>query len=180
METAQLPIGTTPDEASTVPHRAQSAASHPPMADRKNCSSIGNALLREYAVHLDPLNTNGNVSLRREDEIKDGLETLSSASTLNDSPLDLPLPSPSKSLLPLRTPKSFLSHRSGATTPDTLPKHTIAKALVSRSPNNSNPVVSIAATLSTRLSAATDTRRSFRSSFYPFQTALDYYSSDPY
>lgn len=126
------------------------------MAGNQDCSSIGNALLRDYAVHLDPLNTNSNAGLHREDDLKDGTDTLSSASTLHGSPLDLPLSSTSKLTFPLRAPRSFISHRTGTTTPDSAPKQTIAQGLISRSPGTSHPAVSIAATLSNRLSAVTD------------------------
>ncbi|CAF9903418.1 MAG: NAD(+) kinase [Heterodermia speciosa] len=139
----------------------------PSMADRPGCSSIGNALLREYAVHLDPLNTNSNAGLNREDELQDSTEALSSASTLHESPLDLPLSSPSKIKFPLRTPKSFLSHRTGTTTPDSAPKQTAAQALISRSPANGYAAASIAATLSNRLSTTTDADRDTREFLSP-------------
>ncbi|KAG7009996.1 NAD(+) kinase [Physcia stellaris] len=125
---------------------------------QRDCSSIGNALLRDYAVHLDPLDTDSNAGFHR-DEALDGIDTLSTASTLNDSPQDLPLSSSSKLSFPLRAPKSFRSHRTGTATPDSSAKQTIAQSVISRSPTSGHQVVSIAATLSNRLSHLTDAGR---------------------
>ena len=125
---------------------------------QRDCSSIGNALLHDYAVHLDPLNTDSNAGFHR-DEVLDGSDTLSTASTLNDSPQDLPLCSSSKLSFPLRAPKSFRSHRTGTATPDSSAKQTIAQSVISRSPASGHQAVSIAATLSNRLSHLTDAGR---------------------
>ena len=125
---------------------------------QQDCSSIGNSLLRDYAVHLDPLNTDSNAGFHR-DEVLDGIDSLSTASTPNDSPQDLPLSSPSKLTFPLRATKSFRSHRTGTATPDSSAKQTIAQSLMTRSPTSGHPAVSIAATLSNRLNHPTDAGR---------------------
>ena len=156
MPTQQLSIITAADGAPASEHsaRAEDGSSH--MAGYQTCSSIGTALLRDYAGHLDPLNTISNTALRRDEETKDYPDTVSSTSTLSESPLELPLSSPSKKpIFPFRAPKSFLSHRN--TTPDSGTKQTITKTFISRSPTNSNPATSLAANLSTRLGAANDT-----------------------
>jgi len=71
------------------------------------CSSIGKALLRDYQMHLDPLNTSERTNMREED-IKEPMSSISNASTqVNDSPLDLVPPSQS-----LKS-TSFLGQRKG-------------------------------------------------------------------
>ena len=155
MPTHQPSIITAADEASASEHSAQAEDHSSQMAVYQTCSSIGTALLRDYAGHLDPLNNISNTALRRDEETKDCRETVSSNSTLSESPLEPPLSSPSKPVFPFRAPKSFLSHRN--TTPDAGPKQTITKSFISRSPTNSNPATSLAANLSTRLGAASDT-----------------------
>ena len=125
---------------------------------QQDCSSIGNSLLRDYAVHLDPLNTDSNAGFHR-DEVLDGIDSLSTASTLNDSPQDLPLSSSSKLTFPLRATKSFRSHRTGIATPDSSAKQTTAQSWITRSPTSGHPAVSIAATLSNRLNHPTDAGR---------------------
>ena len=155
MPTQQPSIGSAAEEAPASQSSANAEDSSSQMAGYQTCSSIGIALLRDYAGHLDPLNTNSNTALRREEETKDYPDTVSSTSTLNNSPLELPLTSPSKLIFPFRAPKSFLSHRN--TTADSGPKQTITKTFISRSPTNGQPATSLAATLSTRLGAATET-----------------------
>ena len=132
-----------------------SLGAHPPPKSRS--SLIGDALLREYSVHLDPLNTNGETHTNHDlDEPSSALSTASTqvANSPQDSANSLP-PSP---LFPrLRVPKSFRNHRKGAySTDSSIPQQTIMKALASRPPNNGNPTVSITASLSSLLSTSNE------------------------
>ena len=103
--------------------------------------------VRNDAVQLDPLRTEGSTGLSRDDEIN---EALSSASTLSGSPFDLPSSSPSKVAFPLQTPKSFRTHRGGTATPD---KQALAKGFISRTSTHGSPAASIAAQVSARLNS---------------------------
>jgi len=146
-------------------HRGPPTDCHPPMADKQACSSIGSELLRNYSVNLDPLNTNSNSGLKRDDEAK---ETLTNASTrVDNSPDDLPLSPPSKLSSPLRKNTTFLTHRTGTSTPDSTPKQSITKALVSRSSISYHSPVSITDTLSARLSAKVDAENEMRNGKVP-------------
>lgn len=74
----------------------------------RQCSSFGNALLRDYQMHLDPLNTSERTNAGDEDE-KEPTSSISSASAqVNDSPLDLGPQSQS-----LKTSTSLLGQRKG-------------------------------------------------------------------
>ena len=135
------------------------------MADKQACSSIGSELLRNYSLNLDPLNTNGNSGLGREDEAR---KTLSNASTqVDNSPDDPPLSSPSRLSFPLRKNNSFLAHRTGTTTPEPTPKQPITKALISRPSISYHSPVSITDTLSGRLSAKADAENDIRNGKVP-------------
>ncbi|MCJ1255198.1 NAD(+) kinase [Lignoscripta atroalba] len=114
-------------------------------------SMFGDNLLREYAVQTDPLNTNGDThSDSGTDEAPQS--SLSRASTeVDSSPQDTAMSLPSSPLFSLRAPKSFLSHRKGAYSIDSMPHQSILKALVSRPSKNGIPPVSIAASLASLL-----------------------------
>lgn len=121
------------------------------MGDGKKGASLSNALLRDYATNLDPLNT--NAGSYTDDDPR---ETMSNASTqVNNSPQDLTahLP-PAQAFLPGRASQSFLAHRKGTLTTDAIPRQTMMKALNSPPPNNGHhPSLSFNASLSSRTSA---------------------------
>lgn len=76
----------------------------------RQCSSFGDALLRDYQMHLDPLNTSERTSMGEEDT-KEPMSSISNASTqVNDSPLEFPIP-------PQKTGTSFLGQRKGTGPP---------------------------------------------------------------
>lgn len=121
----------------------------------KKCSSLGDALLRDYATHLDPLNTN-SASYMNE-EVKDLAASFSNASTqVDNSPQDLTAQHPSSSpLLAGRASNPFLSHRKGALSTDSTPRQTIMKTLASRPSSRGNhSSLSISPSLSNRVSLA--------------------------
>jgi len=114
-------------------------------------SSIGDTLLREYALYLDPLNTNGETHANYGAE--EPSSSISQASTQVDgSPQDYATSLPSSPQFPLRVPKSFLNHRKGAVSVESIPRQTILKALASRPPNAGNPTMPLTASLSGLLS----------------------------
>jgi len=115
-------------------------------------SSFGDSLLREYAVHLDPLNTNGETHANHGPE--EPSSTISQASTqVDNSPQDYATSLPTSPLFPLRAPKSFLNHRKAALSIESIPRQTILKALASRPPNAGIPTMPLTASLSGLLSA---------------------------
>lgn len=118
------------------------------MGEGKNCASLSDALLRDYATNLDPLNT--NASAYRDDDPR---ETMSNASTqVNNSPQDLTAHLPSaQTFLPGRASQSFLAHRKGTLSTESTPRQTIMKALNSPPPHNGHhPSLSLNASLSSR------------------------------
>ena len=121
---------------------------------------IGDALLREYSVHLDPLNTNGET--HTDHDVDEASSALSTASTqVANSPKDSANSLPPSPIFPrLRVPPSFRNHRKGAySTDSSIPQQTIMKALASRPPNNGDPTLSIAASLSSLRSTSNDSEK---------------------
>lgn len=144
------------------------------MADRSACSSLGTELLRNYSVNLDPLNTNSNSSLGRDDEAK---EALSNASTqVGNSADDLLISSPSRLSFPLRKNNSFLAQRTGTPEPTSRPPTT--KALVSRPSISYQGPVSLTETLSSRLSAKADAENDMHNGKVPSPQRLSAALSD--
>ncbi|KAI9813432.1 MAG: NAD(+) kinase [Pycnora praestabilis] len=142
--------------AGSVPQLHKDITCHSPMTSRppsreSSKSSIGNSLLREYAVYLDPLNTNGETHSNQEAD--EPTSTLSAATTHIDAPHDSTIAFPHSPLFPLRAPRSFLNHRKSALSVDAIPRQTIMKALASRPPNYGSPTLSIAASLSGLMNA---------------------------
>ncbi|KAL2048566.1 hypothetical protein N7G274_000478 [Stereocaulon virgatum] len=102
-------------------------------------STLGSALLRDYQMHLDPLNTSERIQ-SNADDMKEPMSSISNASTqVNDSPLDIVQPTGTASAYALRNPQSFLSHRKGALSNSATPNHTMLTALASRTSKESNP-----------------------------------------
>lgn len=148
------------DAVRHMQNRQDSTDSHPSMADKQACSLIGSELLRNYSVNLDPLNTNGNSGLGRDDDCRD---TFSGASTqVDNSPDGPPVSSPSKLSFPLRKNSSFLAHRAGATSPEAATKQSTTKALVSRPSISYHSPVSISDALSGRLNPKIDAESDIR------------------
>lgn len=116
-------------------------------------STLGSALLRDYQMHLDPLNTSERIQ-PNADDMKEPMSSTSNASTqVNDSPLDLVQPTGTASAYALRNPQSFLSHRKGTLSNSATPNHTMLTALASRTskestPHDKNPPQNLSASMS--------------------------------
>ena len=103
----------------------------------RHSSPLGSALLRDYQMHLDPLNTSERTQ-SSADDMKEPMSSMSNASTqVNDSPLDLVPPTGTASSYALRTSKSFLHHRKGTLSSGATLNHTMLTALASRTSKES-------------------------------------------
>lgn len=103
----------------------------------RHASPLGIALLRDYQMHLDPLNTSERTQ-SSADDMKEPMSSTSNASTqVNDSPLDLVPPTGPASSYALRTSKSFLNHRKRTLSSGATPNHTMLTALASRTSKES-------------------------------------------
>lgn len=148
-------------------------ASHRTMAaEPRRLSSMGSALLRDYTIHLDPLNTNGASHV--DEELKEAMMTFSSATTkVNNSRQEMAASSPSSPAFPVKASTGFLGHRKSTFSSDSTPHQTIVKALASRSTTTiNNPQVSLAACLSNRLHASAEIEQMSRPSTASTQRKL--------
>ncbi|KAL2053976.1 hypothetical protein ABVK25_005905 [Lepraria finkii] len=103
----------------------------------RHASPLGIALLRDYQMHLDPLNTSERTQ-SSADDMKEPMSSTSNASTqINESPLDLVPPTATASSYALRTSKSFLNHRKRTLSSGATPNHTMLTALASRTSKES-------------------------------------------
>ena len=103
----------------------------------RHSSPLGSALLRDYQMHLDPLNTSERTQ-SSADDMKEPMSSMSNASTqVNDSPLDLVPPTGTASSYALRTSTSFLNHRKGTLSSGATLNHTMLTALASRTSKES-------------------------------------------
>ncbi|KAI9759526.1 MAG: exosome non-catalytic core subunit rrp46 [Chaenotheca gracillima] len=107
-------------------------------------NSLGRSLLREYASEISPQNTTS--------EQLGASDPLDASPPVSDTPSihqaisqQVTAPARPSTLLQLQPPKSFLKHRKGAVSADTIPRQTIMKALASRPPQTGN--LSIASSL---------------------------------
>lgn len=125
-------------------------------AEPRRLSSMSSALLRDYTIHLDPLNTNGASHV--DEELKEAMTTFSSAPTqVNNSPQEMAVSSPSSPAFPHKAPTGLLGHRENTLSSDSTPRQTIVKALASRpTTTGNNPHVTLAACLSNRLHASAE------------------------
>lgn len=136
----------TPGSSAAAPDHDASV----PMKGQSSTSSLGNSLLREYALQLGSLNHEG---LARHNDLDDNdndhfkRETsFSAASTVADhsaTELSPPVTAVFKRNLPI--------HRKNVLSVDSVPRQTIMKALASR---RNGPGLSIAPSLSTTLASA--------------------------
>ena len=141
-------------------------------AEPRRLSAMGSALLRDYTIHLDPLNTNGASHV--DEELEEAMTTFSSATTeVNNSPQGMAASSPSSSAGPVKASTGFLGHRKNTLSLDSTPHQTIVKALASRSTTTiNNPQVSLAACLSNRLHASAEIEQMSRPSTVSTQRKL--------
>ncbi|KAL8902455.1 MAG: hypothetical protein Q9207_004695 [Kuettlingeria erythrocarpa] len=99
-----------------------------------DAQTLGSALLRDYTLHLDPMNTNGASHV--DEELRDAMERFPELSAkINASPQALSTTNPSTSL-PFRADKLQHPHHKSALSTAAVPQQTILKALASKSPKN--------------------------------------------
>ncbi|MCJ1229453.1 NAD(+) kinase [Toensbergia leucococca] len=124
-------------------------------ADLRRPLSIGDNLLRDYTLHLDPLSTNSNMD--SEEDVKDHMNSFSTASTqVNNSPQDLTMSLPSSPLYNLRGPKSFVKHRKPSLSLESTTHKSALKSLTTRVQKNGNSTMAIRTSLSGLTSAPSD------------------------
>lgn len=127
----QLPLRAS-DRSSDSPGELTSKAKSPP------CSTFGSTLLRDYQLHLDPLNT---VDRRRmsEEDIQEPQDSLSNATTeIDHPPLDLVVPGGTSPSHPLSASWASRNQRKGTLPPGSIPNQTMLKALASRTSKDSS------------------------------------------
>lgn len=124
-----------------VPPSTDSAA--PPLSDPSSSSSktVGDSLLRDYAFHIDPLETPNEVARATLQESRKPTAAALSPLQAQDQPSFTP-PSP----FPFRATSSVPRHNRKAFSCDVIPRQTIMKALASRpSSSSQNANVPLAA-----------------------------------
>ncbi|KAL8824653.1 MAG: hypothetical protein Q9170_008088, partial [Blastenia crenularia] len=111
--------------------------------------TLGSALLRDYCIHLDPLNTNGASHV--DEELRDAMEKFpafsakTNASPHRSSCTTASTSSPSRS-------DALHTHRRGTLSTGAVQQQTILKALASRSPKNHQLApISVKPSLSNRM-----------------------------
>ncbi|RDW74405.1 putative NAD+ kinase Utr1 [Aspergillus mulundensis] len=125
--------------------RADSAA--PPLSDPSPSTSqtIGDSLLRDYALHIDPSQPMNEVG-RRASSVEFTSPTPSAALTNPVRGREDQVPSSTQSTFPFRAASSVPRHSRKAFSCDLIPRQTIIKALASRpSCNNPNSNMPLAA-----------------------------------
>ncbi|CAF9927046.1 MAG: NAD(+) kinase [Alectoria fallacina] len=127
----QLPSKAS-DTSSDLPGEVTSKAKiRPP-------STFVSTLLRDYQLHLDPLNTDDRRRTNEED-ITEPLDTLPNASTqIADSPLDLGVPLATSPSHPTHSSWASMNQRKGALPSGSMPNQTMLKALASRTSKDSS------------------------------------------
>ncbi|MCJ1450572.1 NAD(+) kinase [Mycoblastus sanguinarius] len=103
------------------------------------CSSLSGALLRDYQLYIDPLNTSDRTYTDGE-EVTESTSGLSNASTRADGfPQDIPKSVASSPPHPLQPSTSFRGQRNGALPPGKHTNRTMLKALASRTSKECAP-----------------------------------------
>ncbi|KAL9005581.1 MAG: hypothetical protein Q9188_001629 [Gyalolechia gomerana] len=119
------------------------------MGGNKDTHALGSALLRDYCIHLDPLNTNGASHV--DEELKDVMDKFPELST-KINPTELPSSATNLSTSSPFRPGTRLTHRNATLSTDAAPQQSVLQALASRSPKNKQlPPVSVKPSLSNRM-----------------------------
>ena len=127
----QLPIAAS-DGSSNSPGEVTSKPKSRP------CSTFGSTLLRDYQLHLDPLNTDDRRHVNEEDA-REPLDCLPTASTETDPPpLDLAVPLATSPSNPLPASWVSMNQRKGPSPPGSIPNATMLKALACRTSKDSS------------------------------------------
>ena len=107
-------------------------------AKSRPCSTFGSTLLRDYQLHLDPLNTDDGRRISEEDT-GEPLNSLPDASAqITHSPLDLAPPLASSPSHPLHASWASINQRKGTLPSGPTPNQKMLKALVLRAPKDSS------------------------------------------
>lgn len=118
-----------------------------PILPRDPPNTASTVLLRDYALHIDPLQTNHELHAPCPIE-----ETISPRQSISGparpSQEETVSQSPPSPRFNFRQPKSFLNHRKNVRSIDTVPRQTIMKALASRPLSATNGSMSLTASLS--------------------------------
>ena len=126
-----------------LPLRASDTASDSPgevtsLAKSLPCSTFGSTLLRDYQLHLDPLNTDDRRRISEED-FREPLDSLSNISTeTGHPPLDLAVPLDTSPSNPLHASWASMNQLKGTLPPGSMPNQTVFKALASRTSHDSS------------------------------------------
>ncbi|KAL8945811.1 MAG: hypothetical protein Q9222_007702, partial [Ikaeria aurantiellina] len=131
---------------SSPPHNSESRSDN---GRSSEAEAFGSALLRDYTLHLDPMNTNGASHV--DEELKDAMERFPQLSDkLNSSPHAAARAKLSASISSQSDP--LHAHHRGALSTSAVPQQTILKALASK-PSNKGQLapISVKASLSNRV-----------------------------
>lgn len=126
-----------------LPSRASDGSSNSPgevtsKPKSQPCSTFGSTLLRDYQLHLDPLN-NDDRRHTNEEGLPEPLDPLPNASTETAfCPLDLAVPLGTSPSNPLHSSWVSMNQRKGSLPPGSLPNATMLKALASRTSKDSS------------------------------------------
>ena len=128
---ATAPTNTHETEMIQPSFRAPAVSSDSPdEAKLPPCSTLGTTLLRDYQLHLDPLNTDDRRRMSQED-VTEPLDGLTNQSTqIGQSPIELALPVAGTHSHPLSW--ASMNQRKATLSPGTLPNQKLLKALASR------------------------------------------------
>lgn len=111
-----------------------------------SASTVGDLLLRDYALHIDPSQTNNEIHASISAESPGSVSP--TACVPSEPPREEAVTLlPTSPFIPLRSPKSFLNHRKNVRSIDSVPRQTIMKALSSRPPMSNNTTMPLAASL---------------------------------
>ncbi|KAI4217060.1 MAG: hypothetical protein LQ351_000368 [Letrouitia transgressa] len=121
----------------------------------KYCTTLGTALLRDYTMNLDPLNTNGASHV--DEELKDAMHMFPQLST-QSSTSPQGIANSLSPAFPFRSePIQRHPHRKATLSISSTPQQTILKALASRPPKNGQLApLSSSSPLSSRMPSSSD------------------------
>lgn len=121
------------------------------MGGNKDKQAIGSALLRDYCIHLDPLNTNGASHV--DEELKDAMEKFPELPTKIISTEPTSATNNPSASSPFRS-DTRLTHRKGTLSTSAVPQPSVLQALASRSPKHKQLApISVKPSLSNRMQA---------------------------
>ncbi|KAL2357233.1 putative NAD+ kinase Utr1 [Cryomyces antarcticus] len=141
--TSSSPPSSSPSSSSPMTSSPYASTTKPP-------SSIGDILLRDYAIHIDPADSGTPHDLNASRITQSTAGATPSPSRSNSTDSYLPAPAP------FHRSASFLNRRITALGIESLPRQTIMKALASRPPQSPN--LSITSSINGLLASSVDDR----------------------